>query len=47
MTTWVILAVLEVVSVACVVALWSQRASVTRRLLWTPVVLVPVLGPLR
>jgi hypothetical protein len=44
--TRIAFALAEVVSLACVVALWRAPASVARRTLWTFVVLVPVLGPL-
>jgi hypothetical protein len=38
---------LEAVSVASAAHLWIRaRGSVVRKLLWTPVVLVPVMGPL-
>jgi hypothetical protein len=38
---------LEAISVASAAHLWIRaRGSVTRKLLWTPVVLVPVIGPL-
>ena len=46
MLPWIAFALLELVSLGCLVLLWRQRASVVRRGLWTPVVLVPVLGPL-
>lgn len=38
---------IEAISAACVVHLWVRaRGSVAKKLLWTPVVLVPVIGPL-
>lgn len=43
---WV-LVVLQVISVACAVHLWVRgRGSRLRKALWSPVVLVPLLGPL-
>jgi len=36
----------EVVSVACLVSLWRQKAGAGRKLFWSVVVLIPLLGPL-
>jgi hypothetical protein len=44
--TVILIALAEFVSVACLVALWRTRASRWRKLMWSPVVLVPVMGPL-
>lgn len=41
----VIAAVSELIGVWCVVGLWRSRVSVVRKLVWTVVLLVPVLGP--
>lgn len=42
-----ILMVLQVISVACVTHLWARgRGSLVRKALWSPLVLLPVLGPL-
>ena len=47
MPTVSLIALAELVSVACLVALWRTRASRWRRkLMWSAVVLVPVMGPL-
>lgn len=43
---WV-LVVLQVISVACAVHLWVRaRGSRLRKALWSPLVLLPLLGPL-
>jgi len=43
---WVI-AGLEVLSVACLLHLWWRgRGSLVRRLSWSPLTLVPLVGPL-
>jgi hypothetical protein len=36
----------ELVSVACLVALCRTRASRRRKLVWSAVILVPMMGPL-
>jgi hypothetical protein len=41
----VFLTFLEAVNVLLLVGLWRRSASLVRKLLWTPVVLLPVLGP--
>lgn len=42
-----IAALLEVASVACTLHLWAKaKGTAGHKLSWTPVVLVPVLGPL-
>ncbi len=46
MTAAIVIALAEVASVACLVPLWRASASVGRKLLWSVIVLVPVLGPL-
>ena len=46
MDDWWLLAV-ESVSVACAFHLWAKaRGSVVKKAAWTPVVVLPVLGPL-
>lgn len=45
-TVLVLFSITELVSAACLVALWRSRASRLRMLTGSPVVLVPVLGPL-
>lgn len=46
MDDWWLLAV-ESVSVACAVHLWAKaRGGVVKKTAWTPLVLLPVLGPL-
>lgn len=46
MSSWLFWA-LGAVSVLCVAHLWMRAGgSVTKKLLWTPVLLVPALGPL-
>jgi hypothetical protein len=44
--TYFLLAFVEIVSLTCLLDLWHTPTSVVRKLCWTPVVLVPVLGPL-
>lgn len=47
MPEWAIAAFLEAPSVACAIHLWWRaRGSAVHKLSWTPVVLVPVVGPL-
>ena len=42
-----ILVVLQVISAACAAHLWARgRGSIVRKALWSPLVLLPVLGPL-
>ena len=36
---------LEVVNLLLLVALWRRATSLARKILWSPVVLLPVLGP--
>ena len=36
----------ELIGLALVIHLWRQRASVVLKLLWTLVLLIPLLGPL-
>jgi hypothetical protein len=43
---WLLMAVAEVVSLGFAVVLWREPASWLRRLIWTPLVLIPVSGPL-
>jgi hypothetical protein len=43
---WLLLTIAEIVSLGFAVNLWRERASLLRRLVWTPVVLVPVVGPI-
>ena len=39
--------VLEAVSVACLIHLWARApGSVAKKILWTPIALVPAIGPL-
>ena len=39
--------VLEAVSVACVIQLWARApGSIAKKMLWTPIALIPVIGPL-
>ena len=42
----IIVALLEGVSIGCLVHLWRQPDSLRRKLLWSVPVLVPLLGPL-
>ena len=47
MGEWAVLAVLGGVSLACALHLWMRaRGSIGHKLAWTPLVLVPVIGPL-
>lgn len=47
MQDWTIAALLEVASVACTLHLWAKaKGTAGHKLSWTPVVLVPVIGPL-
>ena len=48
MMLWIIVGVLEAVSLACVYHLWTRRpaAPLGRRLVWTVVTLVPTVGAL-
>jgi hypothetical protein len=47
MPEWAVATIVEVISVACVIHLWTRaNGSAARKLAWTPVVLVPLLGPL-
>jgi hypothetical protein len=41
-----ILLVVELLGGACCVHLWRTAAPLWKKLLWTPVILLPVLGPL-
>jgi hypothetical protein len=40
-----LLTLLEVVSVVVLVMMWRRPVELWRRLLWTPVLLLPMLGP--
>jgi hypothetical protein len=40
----VIAAVSELIAIWCAVNLWRSRASLTRKFIWTLILLVPVLG---
>jgi hypothetical protein len=43
----IVLALAEVVSVLCVVHLWRRRdASLASRIVFTPLALIPIVGPL-
>lgn len=47
MQDWTIAGLLEVASVACTLHLWAKaKGTAGHKLSWTPVVLVPVIGPL-
>jgi len=48
MVPWIIVGVLEAISLACVYHLWTRRpaAPLGRRLFWTFVTLLPLLGSL-
>ncbi len=46
MRPWFFFAAAEIVGLVCAVVLWRSRASTWRKILWTSVVFVPVLGPL-
>jgi len=42
-----ILLLLELVSLGCAIHLWRRRdARIGRKLLWTPIVFVPLVGPI-
>jgi hypothetical protein len=43
---WLLIAVAEVVSLGFAVALWREPTAWWRRLIWTPVVFIPVSGPI-
>jgi hypothetical protein len=40
-----LLGVAELVSLGCVIVLWRSAGSVARKLVWTPIVAIPVFGP--
>jgi hypothetical protein len=41
----IITAVSTLIALGCAVHLWRRRASVLRKLFWTLVLLVPIVGP--
>lgn len=41
---WLVVAVSEVVALCCCMGLWRSRVSIFRKLVWTLILLVPVLG---
>jgi hypothetical protein len=41
-----VIAVPELLGIACMVHLWRTRAPRWKRLLWTPVLFLPLLGPI-
>ena len=43
---WILMGAAELVGLVCAVILWRSHASTARKIVWTPIVLVPVLGPL-
>ena len=47
MKEWIIFGILESLSVLTLICMWRRKDSgILRKLLWTPVVLIPFAGPL-
>jgi hypothetical protein len=42
----IVLILSEIIGGICMVHLWIQRCSILRRFLWSPVPLIPILGPM-
>ena len=40
------LAILEIISLCCLVHLWVKSDHITKNLLWSVVVLIPLIGPI-
>jgi hypothetical protein len=41
-----VIAVPELIGVACIIHLWRRPAPLWKRLFWSPVLLLPLIGPL-
>ncbi|HET7392836.1 MAG TPA: PLDc N-terminal domain-containing protein [Candidatus Binatia bacterium] len=47
MTTLIVLSVVsQVIALWCMMSLWRSRVSLLQKIIWTLVLLVPVLGPI-